>query len=237
MRKILTATFLAIALIYGCIQGALWQYDRYQVRHANNELIKSNSVKPPVSESFLTQAKPKEIAWRMVTLKGNFIPDKELLIRNRYHDGKYGFGVITLFQSTSGNRYWVDRGWVVAGANAQTPPITQAVNSESIEITARVRIENLENQIRGSVFAAPGPGSNQLEKWDSQAAIDTADEYLDLISTSNAAFTPTVPAQLPEISDGPHLAYSLQWLIFGFLVILAWFLVVREERRSQTEKL
>ena len=173
----------------------------------------------------------------MVKLDGNFIPEQELLIRNRYHDGKYGFGVITLFQSSSGNRYWIDRGWVVAGANAQTPPVTQPVNSDTIEITARVRIENIENQIRGSVFAAPGPRSNQLEKWDSQAAIDTADEYLDLISTSNRAFNPAVPAELPEISDGPHLAYSFQWLIFGFLVILAWFLVVREERKTQTEKL
>lgn len=237
MRKIVTATFLTIALVYGCIQGSMWQYDRYQVRHANNELIKSNSAKAAVSEGFLSSSEPKEIAWRTITMTGKFIPTQELLIRNRYHDGKYGFGVMTIFQSKSGVKYWVDRGWVIAGANAQTPPATQKVTDALVEITARIRIENIENQIRGSVFAAPGSKSGQLEKWNVQAAVDTADQYLDLISSSNESFTPEVPAQLPEISDGPHLAYSFQWLIFGFLVILAWFLVVREERRSQAEKL
>jgi len=33
------------------------------------------------------------------------------------------------------------------------------------------------------------------------------------------------------------LAYSLQWLIFAFLVVLALFLVIREEGKAQREKL
>lgn len=237
MRKIATATFLAIALIYGCIQGSLWQYDRYQVRHASNELIKSNIVKPALSEYELNGSTKNEIAWRTIELIGKFVPEKELLIRNRYHEGKYGFHVVTLFESNSGARYWVDRGWVIAGANAQTPPKTQKVNSDQVSITARVRVEDIENQIRGSVFAAPGRGSNELEKWNEAEKISTSDEYLDLITSNNPAYTPEVPAALPEISDGPHLAYSFQWLLFAFLVVLAWFMVVREEKRAQTEKL
>lgn len=237
MRKIISATLLAVALIYGCIQGAQWQYDRFQLRHASNELIRNNISLPAISERQLQQSDQSKIAWREARLSGSFIPEKQLLIRNRYHDGKYGFGVVTLFKSDLGKIYWVDRGWVAAGENAQTPPVTQAVTTENLTIVARVRIENLENQLRGSVFAVPGSQSNQLEKWSSQESVETEQIYLDLISASNAKFNPAVPATLPEISDGPHLAYSFQWLIFAGLVVLAWFLVIREERRYQTEKL
>lgn len=238
MRKILTATALAVVLIYGCIQGALWQYDRHQVRHDKNSLILANINKPAITESQLINLNDAKRAWRETEITGSFIPTKEILVRNRYHEGKYGFGVITLFKSEQDNFFWVDRGWVVAGKDATTPPITTPVTGDKVEILARVRIANIENQIAGSVFAVPnGKDGKQLEKWNETGSVTTQDFYLDLISTSNSQFDPEVPSTLPEISDGPHLAYSLQWLIFAFLVALALFLVIREERKAQREKL
>ena len=237
MRKIFAASALAVILIFGCIQGANWQYDRHQLRHAKNELIKKNSAQAAVSETAINIDEFRKYAWRSITFSGHFVPEKEILIRNRYHEGKYGFGVVTLFNSDSGRVFWVDRGWVIAGKDAQTPPITQPVTDEEILIEARIRVENIENQISGSVFAVPGRSQAKLEKWNSQQAVKTEPFYLDLISSSNPEFTPKAPTPLPEISDGPHLAYTFQWILFAFLVVLAWFLVVREERRAQLEKL
>ena len=238
MRKILTATALAVVLIFGCIQGAMWQYDRYQVRHAKNSLITANVSKPAISESELNNFSDSKKAWRETQLTGSFIPSKEILVRNRYHEGKYGFGVITLFKSEQDKFYWVDRGWVIAGKDALTPPTTKPVTEDKVEILARVRIENIENQIAGSVFAVPnGKDGKQLEKWNQTGSVTTQNLYLDLISTSEPKLNPDVPSPLPEISDGPHLAYSFQWLIFALLVLVALFLVIREEARAQREKL
>ncbi|MEY3434057.1 MAG: hypothetical protein RL057_437 [Actinomycetota bacterium] len=238
MRKIFTATALAVVLIFGCIQGAMWQYDRYQVRHAKNFLITANVSKPAISETELNNFSDSKIAWRETRLTGSFIPSKEILVRNRYHEGKYGFGVITLFKSEQDKFYWVDRGWVIAGKDALTPPTTKSVTEDKIEILARVRIENIENQIAGSVFAVPGgKDGKQLEKWNQTGSVKTQNLYLDLISTSDPKLNPDVPSPLPEISDGPHLAYSFQWLIFALLVLVALFLVIREEARAQREKL
>jgi cytochrome oxidase assembly protein ShyY1 len=238
VRKIVTASTLAVVLIFGCIQGALWQYDRHQVRHDKNSLILANINKPAITESQLINLYDDERAWRETLITGSFVPAKEILVRNRYHEGKYGFGVITLFKSEQDNFYWIDRGWVVAGKDALTPPITTPVTDDKVEILARVRIANIEDQVAGSVFAVPnGEDGKQLEKWNQTESVTTQDLYLDLISTSYPQFDPEVPSILPEISDGPHLAYSLQWLIFAFLVALALFLVIREERRAQREKL
>ena len=237
MRRFIAVTALAIGLIFGCIQGALWQFDRYQVRHANNELVRKNVALPTINETELTQLSQKEIAFRKVTLQGSFVPSKEILVRNRYHEGKYGFGVLTLFVSQAGKNYWVDRGWVIAGKDALTPPVVQPVTDEEVEITAYARMENLESQVRGSVIALPGKRASQLQAWNSQQSISTEPVYLDLISASKESFTPTVPTLLPELSDGPHLAYSFQWVLFSFLVIFAWYLVIREDRKNQPAKL
>lgn len=238
VRRFITVTSLAVILIFGCIQGALWQYDRHQTRHAKNELISSNISKVSIAESDLALLDTSELAWRTISLRGRFDPAKETLIRNRYHEGKYGFGVITLFTSSLGKLYWVDRGWVIAGKDATTPPATQKVSNAEIEIIARVRIEDIESQVRGSVFAVPADNSvNTLKKWDQEQSLTTEPFYFDLISASDSTLTPKVATALPTISDGPHLAYTFQWLLFILMIIFAWFLVLREDKKSQAEKL
>ena len=239
MRRLITVSTLALLLIFGCVQGALWQYDRYETRHSNNELIRKNiSIAALLSEDDLSSKTASEISWRSISLEGNFDPSKEFLIRNRYHEGKYGFGVITLFISDSGKRYWIDRGWVIAGKDAQTPPVIQKVDSLPIEITARVRTSEIESRVQGSAFALPGADSTpKLVKWNSEQAIETEPIYFDLISSSNPEVTPEVATALPELSDGPHLAYSFQWILFIFLVLFAWHLVIREDRKAQAPKL
>ena len=236
MRRIVAVTTLALALIFGCAQGAIWQFDRYQVRHANNELIRQNISLPALEEESLQTLPQSQIAFRKVSLTGSFQPENEILVRNRYHEGKYGFGVLTLFKSVMGKTYWVDRGWVIAGKDAQTPPLVQSVTKESIDIIAYARVENLESEVRGSLIALPGKSSSQLQTWNAQKSIRTEPIYFDLISVSNNSYNPTVPTSLPELSDGPHLAYSFQWILFIFLVLLAWYLVIREDRKAHPEK-
>ncbi|MFM7359975.1 MAG: SURF1 family protein, partial [Actinomycetota bacterium] len=169
MKRIVGASLLAVILVALCLQGARWQFDRHEVRHAKNELIRANVAKAPITESDLTDLNLNEVAWRSIKIDGRFSPESEILVRNRYYEGKYGFGVVTLFQSSAGKNYWVDRGWVVAGKDALTPPETQAVSNELISIQGRVRVENIESQIAGTVFAVPGnDGESQLARWNNE---------------------------------------------------------------------
>ena len=239
MRRILALFFLALILITGCIKAAIWQYDRYQVRHTNNELIKKNAVLPAIDLEKLpgTSKELQEFAWRKITAIGSFVPEKEFLIRNRYHEGKYGYGVITLFQSKSGEKFWVDRGWVKAGADAKTAPNTQKVDSNEISITGRIRIDSVERQVGGSLFALPvGKNGSQLTKWNSENSIETKSFYLDMTTSVPNTYSPEFPTPLPELSDGPHLAYTFQWLLFAGLVLYALYLVLREDRKNQRAK-
>lgn len=237
MKRLLGLTILALILFSLCLQGARWQFDRYESRHDRNELIRDNFAMPKLAESDLPGLAPNQMVWREIEVSGSFQPETEMLVRNRYHLERYGLGVVTLFVSQSGKKYWVDRGWVAPGPDATTPPITKPVTDEVVTLIARIRLEDIENQIGGSVFALPNSsGENQLSKWNRANAIDTESIYFDLIKSSNPDFDPDFPTTLPTLSDGPHLAYSLQWLLFAGFVLFGYLLVIREDRKVQREK-
>jgi surfeit locus 1 family protein len=80
---------------------------------------------------------------------------------------------------------------------------------------------------RGSFFALPASGTGLISKWNAQKEVVTEGYYLDLLNGSTPELTPKVPAQLPELSDGPHMAYALQWVFFAGLVGYGRFLIRR----------
>jgi surfeit locus 1 family protein len=163
--------------------------------------------------------------WQPVSTSGSFNKEKQILLRNRYNDGKYGYEVLTLFTSKEKKNFWVDRGWVQAGATATTPPVLTPLPEGEVTINGRLRLDS--SLPRGSFFALPGKGEGLVSELNAQSQLNTEKFYIDLLSGSQASLTPEVPAQLPELSDGPHMAYALQWIFFGGLVIYGRILIRR----------
>jgi len=167
----------------------------------------------------------RDYEWQTVSTAGTFDTEKQILLRNRYNDGKYGYEVLTLFRSNNNKSFWVDRGWVQAGATATTPPVVTAVPIDQVSITGRLRLDS--SLPRGSFFALPGKGQGLVSELNAQSQLNTEKFYIDLLSGSDSSLTPEVTAQLPELSDGPHMAYALQWIFFGGLVIYGRILIRR----------
>jgi surfeit locus 1 family protein len=236
MKRFLGLTVLAVTLIAICLQAASWQYDRHIKRSSYNSLIEANLDRPLLQETQLASLSVEDISWRKLQLTGYFQPEKEILVRNRYNNGEYGFGVVTLFRSNTGKNYWIDRGWAKAGPDAKTPPKTQRIDDRQVIILGRVHTDRIDRQIGGTLFAVPnGSGSSELKQWDNQEQIKTEPIYLDLIDASDKTLVPLNPTLVPGLSDGPHLAYTFQWIIFSLLVLFGYGLVIREdlkERRS-----
>lgn len=217
-------TVVALGLIALCIWAAQWQYQRGVDRHARNAMINEHIALAPTPLKNVA-SNPTQFEWQMVTTSGKFNPNEQILLRNRYSEGVYGFEVLTLFTSTEGKTFWVDRGWVKAGITATTPPVVASVPSETVEITGRLRLDS--SLPRGSFFALPASGTGLVGELNAQSRIGTENYYLDLLSGSQQNLTPAVTAQLPELSDGPHMAYALQWIFFGALVIYGRILIRR----------
>ena len=214
--KELFKTFIAALLVLLCVIAANWQYQRGVNRHAKNFKIEANVKLPAISLSDVKDFKGNE--WRTVTVTGNFDPNHEVLLRNHYNtDGKYGFEYLTLFKANLDSKtvnFWVDRGWVQAGATATTRPVTPATPTMPLQLTGRLRLD--DSLPRGSFFALPAKGE-LINSWNLKSKVRTENFYIDLINADG--ITPTDPAELPELSDGPHMAYALQWLFFAGLII------------------
>ena len=220
-------------MIAGCLWAAQWQYHRGVARHARNTMIESNSsMKPVPLKSVLDSAVAHE--WQPVTTSGTFDSTSQILLRNHYSEGVYGFELLTRFTSTSGQSFWVDCGWVKAGENATAQPELPPLPTGTVNIVGRLRLDS--SLPRGSFFAVPTNKSDGLISKANAQSGNTASLslfYMDLISGSDPSLTPDVPGQLPELSDGPHMAYALQWVFFGGLVAYGRFLIRRDVLSSK----
>jgi cytochrome oxidase assembly protein ShyY1 len=229
-------SLIAIALIALCLWAAQWQFQRGIDRHHRNANISAQVLLPPIDISAVTSHDISSLTaneWRTVTAKGRFNPAEQILLKNHYSEGIYGYEVLTRFKVDDGRYIWIDRGWVKAGKDAKTAPLTTPVPLSDVVITARVRLDR--SLPVGAFFALPNSGTGMISKLNAQTGFKSEGFYLDLINGSDPTLTPAVPAELPELSDGPHLAYALQWLFFAGLIIYGRILIRRGQILTRKE--
>jgi cytochrome oxidase assembly protein ShyY1 len=223
----LLKSFIALLLVILCLWAAQWQFNRGLDRQARNSAIEENtSRKVKALESLTSDVKAHE--WQSATISGTFDTSQQILLRNRYFEGVYGFQLLTRFETTDGKSFWVDCGWLKAGPNALTPPEIPDLPRETVTIQGRLRLDS--SLPRGAFFALPSDGSQGLiSQANAQSRSQVSEKfYIDLLKGDRPELTPAVPAQLPELSDGPHMAYAVQWVFFGGLVVYGRILIRRD---------
>lgn len=210
-------TLFALALILLCVWASHWQYARGVARHHRNFVIASH-VDQPITTLDAIGSEVSGAEWRKVSVTGRFDPAHQILLRNQYFQGAYGFDLLTLFTDSGSRTFWVDRGWIAPGKSATTTPKLPQTTSAPVAITGRIRLE--DSLPRGSFFAIAPGDKNLIRKWNAQSKTSgkTENFYVDLLSASDPSMSPAVPVELPELTDGPHMAYALQWLFFAGLV-------------------
>ncbi len=230
--KAIIKSGIALLLIAGCLWASQWQFQRGIDRQDRNQTIESQLELPTIELKNIDR-NFASFEWRTVNTEGSFDSAKQILLKNRYFEGVYGYEVLTRFTADDGRSFWVDRGWVKAGKDATTAPEVTAPPTGQVSITARLRLDRSLPQ--GAFFALPESGGGMISKLNAQADSNSEGFYLDLLSGSVSSLTPTVPAQVPELSDGPHLAYSLQWIFFAGLIIYGRILIRRGQILTSKE--
>jgi cytochrome oxidase assembly protein ShyY1 len=229
-------TLIALILVALCIWAAQWKFQRGIDRQDRNDTIEAQLTLPALDVTEIPSKDSSQIEkfeWRTINATGTFKSDQQILLKNRYFEGKYGYEVLTRYSLSDGRFVWVDRGWVIAGKDAQTAPEVTAVPKGEVSIVARVRLD--KSLPVGAFFALPTSGTGMISKLNAQTGFASEGFYLDLISGSDSSLTPEAPAQIPQLSDGPHLAYSLQWVFFGGLVVYGRILIRRGQILTRKE--
>lgn len=225
-------SFIALLLIAGCLWASQWQYQRGIDRQQRNSAIGAALLQPMINLEKITD-NAAAFEWRTIETTGEFDGGNQILLKNRYFEGVYGYEVLTRFQLNDGRNLWVDRGWVKAGKDARTAPVLTPIPKGQVSIKARLRLDRSLPQ--GAFFALPATGAGMISKLNAQSGLKSEGFYLDLIGGVDPLLVPKVAAQVPELSDGPHLAYALQWIFFAGLIGYGRILIRRGQILTSKE--
>jgi cytochrome oxidase assembly protein ShyY1 len=236
---------VVVLLVILMLNLSAWQFRRLHERRSFNAEVRSrtsaaaapfDTVIPPGTT--VDGARPEE--WKTVTVTGTFDPSAQVLIRNRSLDAAPGYHVVTPLKRADGSAVLVVRGWVpLSTSNSTTPDVPEPVTGT---VTVEGRVRPTQNP---GALASRDPAEGVLAtlaridipRIQQQTAYPIAPAYVEM-SSSSPAPTTALPAlvPLPELDDGPHLGYAVQWIIFSICAVIGWFLIVRKTVKANDQK-
>jgi surfeit locus 1 family protein len=232
-RILLLIVTLAVAAV--CVRLGIWQLHRLASKRAFNAAFVAGASASPVPVGTIT-AGGGPGAYRKADATGRYDATHELLFYGRSDaNGDPGSDVLTPLRLDDGDAVLVDRGWIPFDPNQPLPvPGAPAAPSGAVTVT-------------GVLFppdssAPPATGAPpvtivrrvDLAQIGAQLPYRLLPFYLVLQRQVPAqpAGLPS-PAPLPELSEGPHLSYAIQWFSFAAIAILGYGLLLRRDVRSE----
>lgn len=223
---------LVIVGIVAMVNFGLWQLDRLDQRRTFNAEVIDRSALPvaPVAQLLpaggATSADAvRELEWRAASARGVYRPDEQFLVVNRSQNGRAGYNVVTPMTLPDGRLLVVNRGFVPLGFDPPDPPAGEVTVGGVLRPSEQRRTGQLSDPADGVLLEVQ---RIDLERLATQLGDDALPMYLDLLE-SDPAELPGLPEPViwPDLSEGPHLSYAVQWFIFAASVAVGWVLAVR----------
>jgi cytochrome oxidase assembly protein ShyY1 len=224
---------LVVAAIVAMINLGFWQLRRLDERREFNEQVSSRIDQPPepLDDVLGADTDPEAVEWRTVEAEGTYLPDDQFVVVNRSQGGVAGELVVTPLELADGRILLVERGFV--------PLDTESVPAPSGEVEVVGRLRPSQVRRRGQL-SDPATGElHEVQRVDidrlaGQLPGPVVPMYVELETSTPAEAGPfPAPVELPELTEGPHLSYAVQWFIFSVCVAVGWVFAVRHSIRSR----
>lgn len=240
-----TLTIVAMAVVM--VNLGFWQLRRLHQRVERNRTIEARIHAPaqPLAQALARYHvgtdlnAPGSLAYRHVSVSGRYDAADEVLLRSRSQGGQPGFHVLTPLMLADGRALLVDRGWVPFTDN-EAPVPAAAPPSGEVKLTGLLRLPEPEPSGFFKILSPQDPASGPLKKsfyadparLQGQFAVPLIDAYLQLASQTPAQTgeLPVTPDP-PQLSNGPHLSYTIQWFSFTAITLVGYAVVL--ERRTR----
>ncbi|GLX01098.1 SURF1 family protein [Microtetraspora sp. NBRC 16547] len=239
-RRWLAFHLLVLALIPAFFFLGQWQFGRFEERSASSERTTANLNSAPVPLDQLDTiggTVPDAMKYRPVTMTGTYDTSHELLVRRRPQNGQVGFYVVTPLVTPQG-AVLVNRGWVPAGATAESRPEVPAPPSGEVTVTGRLKPSETENTtgIRNRTSGLPTGQVLLVNTTDIGATLPYRlyGGFVELTAQRPTRDPAPEPVPAPDVGGGGglNLAYSVQWWLFIGVAVGGWFLLIRREARD-----
>lgn len=237
-RRWIVFALVVIFIAAGCYRLGLWQWHRLEHRISDNKVINKHFKAEPVELGTVLTIGTKQTRdqqWTRVTATGSYDTEHEVTVRFSTRDGAPGADVVTPFVLKSGAAILVDRGWIATGNNSQAPTDVPPPPTGTVTIEGWLRDNN------GDRHQANIPANRQIRAISSVGLADFVpyklyDGYLNLRTETPKPATSLAAEPHPDLGQGPHFYYALQWWFFSLLAVFGWFYfawVEEKERKNQ----
>ncbi len=235
-RWLLFAVAVAV-LAYGCWWLGEWQFHRLEDRKRDNARTEQNLALPPAAlDEVLAPGRPVAHAdeWRRVRASGQYLDDRTVVLRYQTREGASGVDVVTpLAVAGSDAVLLVDRGWM-ATENAGTSRVDAPPAPEGrVTVVGWVRAD-----ATGDSTAVQDQSTRAVSSVAIGKALDLPayGGFVDLERQRPTSSEELQPADLPDLSNGPHFFYGLQWWFFAALAVFGFGYLAYDERRTSRRR-
>ena len=161
---------------------------------------------------------------------GEYAVEDTVIVRYRTREGEAGVDVLVPLVTADGPALLVDRGWMAAenaGSADVDPP---APPTGEVTVTGWVRQDGSGDSTEVSDGSTRAISSSEVGE-----AIDREvyGGFVDLDTEDPAPAEALAGAELPDLGEGPHFFYGLQWWFFGLLALAGFGYLAYDEWRGQ----
>jgi cytochrome oxidase assembly protein ShyY1 len=209
-----------------------WQFHRLTERENGNAVVRTNleAGPAPVSE-VLDVGRPVDESdeWRRVVARGTYSPDESVVIRYQTRDGASGVDIVTPLRTVDGPSLLVDRGWVQTGNTGADTVDAPAPPHGRVTVTGWVRADATGRSATVTDRSARAVSSAEIAP-----TLDgpVYGGFVDLEKESPAPADRLTRTELPDLGNGPHFFYGLQWWFFGVLAVFGFCYLAYDERKK-----
>jgi cytochrome oxidase assembly protein ShyY1 len=244
-KFLLTPRWIALTLVFLLALPAFdalsqWQWRRLHQRQQYNVQVEKAQSLAPIDESKLLQRTlntgsrdtysfPASAQWRAVQVTGTWDASAQVLVRKKSLESDLGFWVVTPLVTTDGHRILITRGWTAATKGAIDSPTLSEPPKGQVEVAGRVQIVKPRQAAQPSDLP-----KGQVDTVVPTEIVKTApvigNAYLEMTASRPNSLTSELrmlPA--PEVTEGPHRSYALQWIFFAIMTVIGWAVLVRNE--------
>ena len=229
--KWIATHILVIALMVTMVNLAMWQLDRHQQRKDFNATLVQRFDAPirPLDE-LLQSSDPSDIEWLPTAITGTYLQGEDVSLVNVSQNGAAGYDAITPLLLTNGKVVLVNRGFLPLVAEFPSAP------SGEVSILGRIRATS---ERRTGAVSDPATGElAEVQRIDIDRLQQQIDGELVPVYVQLLKSTPSEDASLstivdPEFGNGPHLSYTVQWIIFALSAAGGWVALVKRELAKQ----
>jgi cytochrome oxidase assembly protein ShyY1 len=221
---------LIVALVITMVNLGFWQLRRLDQRQAFNALVTTNISQPaaPLGTVLTASTDPAGVEWRTVTVTGTYVPGQQVLVVNRSQGGQLGRNVVDVLRLADGTAVVVNRGFAPIAVPAPPAP------SGSVTVTGVLRRSELRHA--GQPEDASGVVLTEIRRIDidklaPQIGSPVLPVYVQATRVDNPVLQPIEP---PELTNGPHLSYAIQWFVFSICAVAGWVLAVRRSAATRS---